>query len=443
MDRNSLLISYMETTRKILVLEDDEKRIRQFLQATKGLGDNYEGKVWRNAYTMRSECEDFFPSAALISIPDRLIASFLAECRPVCPIIIHTSNTDQAASMENDLRFADWITESIVPTGENWIEEKWLKRVRDLLACNQNTWPARLPPDHDKRMEQAKLALDGLSVGDGFGECFFGNPVVAERRLEHRDPPPAPWKYTDDTTMALSITRCLQRYGYIQQDALAATFAREYKRDPRRGYGGMAHSILQSIWHGTSWKAAAGSAFDGQGSCGNGGAMRAAPVGAYFVEDISRLVSEASASAEVTHAHADGKAGAIAVALAAAWMLRERNAAKRASLEMLEFLLQHLPETETFFGLKKAMEIPVSSSPRMAALKLGNGSRIIASDTVPFCLWCAAKFANEYPEAVWAAASVFGDIDTNCAIVGGIVALSTGRNGIPGEWLQSREALTV
>jgi ADP-ribosylglycohydrolase len=37
--------------------------------------------------------------------------------------------------------------------------------------------------------------------------------------------------------------------------------------------------------------------------------------------------------------------------------------------------------------------------------------------------------------------SVGGDIDTNCAIIGGIVALGAGREGIPSAWLAAREPL--
>ena len=31
----------------------------------------------------------------------------------------------------------------------------------------------KLPPDHDARLRRARIALDGLSVGDGFGQGFF------------------------------------------------------------------------------------------------------------------------------------------------------------------------------------------------------------------------------------------------------------------------------
>ena len=90
-----------------------------------------------------------------------------------------------------------------------------------------------LPADHSERMNRALLSLDGLSIGDGFGDMFFTTTDSIERRLEYRDPPPAPWRVTDDTMMALSIVRSLKRRGHIDQDELATAFAQEYIRDPR------------------------------------------------------------------------------------------------------------------------------------------------------------------------------------------------------------------
>jgi ADP-ribosylglycohydrolase len=171
--------------------------------------------------------------------------------------------------------------------------------------------------------------------------------------------------------------------------------------------------------------------------------MRSAPIGAYFADDLARVVAEAKASAEVTHAHPDGQTGAIAVALAAAWMVRETDQAKKPGLALVQFVLKRLPQTDTYYRLKMALELPVQLSPQTAARRLGNGSRVIASDTVPFCLWCAARHSIDYQEAMWSAVRVYGDIDTNCAIIGGIVALSAGRESLPLEWLNAREPFTV
>jgi len=72
---------------------------------------------------------------------------------------------------------------------------------------------------------------------------------------------------------------------------------------------------------------------------------------------------------------------------------------------------------------------------------MGNGGAIAAHDTVPYALWCAGSCLNDYEAALWQTAIGLGDVDTNCAIVGGIVALATGAAGIPGEWRQRREPL--
>lgn len=62
-------------------------------------------------------------------------------------------------------------------------------------------------------------------------------------------------------------------------------------------------------------------------------------------------------------------------------------------------------------------------------------------DTVPFVLWSAARFLESYEEALWQTVSARGDMDTTCAMVGGIVVLRTSLDGIPPEWLDRRERL--
>src|SRR5262249_49337517 len=147
------------------------------------------------------------------------VVKFLVECRPACPVIISSSDSSKASAMESELLVADWIVERVGPDVEAWVQTVWLPKAQELLATHRNTWPGRSSTDHQDRMQRALLSLDGLSVGDAFGERFFGNPRVAERRIEHRDPPPPPWAYSDDTAMALSIVRCLKRYREIDREA--------------------------------------------------------------------------------------------------------------------------------------------------------------------------------------------------------------------------------
>jgi ADP-ribosylglycohydrolase len=285
-------------------------------------------------------------------------------------------------------------------------------------------------------MERARLALAGLSVGDAFGERFFVNPQIVDSLIEQRAFPAAPWRWTDDTAMALSIVEVLEACGAIDSHLLADAFARQYRKDPRRGYGGGAHQILQSLVDGVPWTTAARMVFDGAGSMGNGGGMRSAPVGAYFADDLDRVVEEARASAQPTHAHPDGQAGAIAVAVAAALA----TAGARGN-DLLEGVFARTPEGRTKEWLAKALRLPLPSEVRMAADVLGNGSEVCSHDTVPFALWCAVRHLDNFEEALWTTVSGLGDRDTTCAIVGGVVAMSVGSPGIPSSFIAAREAL--
>lgn len=287
-----------------------------------------------------------------------------------------------------------------------------------------------------ERLARAKTSLAGLSVGDAFGQRFFhqfGDDWVQSGRT-----PPAPWPYTDDTEMALAVFDVLAAYGRIDQDALAAAFARRYTLDPTRGYGANAHGILRAIASGASWREAALACHDGAGSMGNGAAMRAAPIGAWFADDLPRVVIEATASAAVTHAHADGQAGAIAVAVAAAWGVGRRE---RSMQDLFAAVLDLTPAGDTRMGIERARDLPVAYDVRTAVFALGNGSRIVSSDTVPLCLWLVARHPQDYFSALWSTVSAGGDRDTTTAIVGGILATWLGDRAIPDEWVVARETL--
>ena len=297
-------------------------------------------------------------------------------------------------------------------------------------------------PEISERSARARLALDGLSIGDAFGQCYFQRPEITALLIERRALAKPPWPYTDDTEMAIALTSVLDLEGMVNRDLLAATFAARYTADPYRGYGGTAHDILQGIAAGEPWQQAAGKVFSGSGSMGNGAAMRVAPLGAYFAEDLAQVVAQARASAEVTHAHPDGQAGAIAVAVAAAGactLPREPELGWR----LLDLAIVHTPDGPTRQGLLKARALPEGCSVELAVSALGSGSRVLSWDTVPFALWCVAQQPDDYQEAMWRTVSGLGDRDTTCAMAGGIVALVIGREGLPASWLAAREPLAM
>jgi len=185
---------------------------------------------------------------------------------------------------------------------------------------------------------------------------------------------------------------------------------------------------------GADWRIEAPKLFGG-GSYGNGAAMRAAPIGAFFHRDTARAASEASLSAVVTHAHPEGVAGAVAVAVAAALA---SCADHPTGVDFMAEVAALVPNGETRDRLRQAMGIPGNRLDQ-AIPQLGTGYQVSAQDTVPFCIWVAAHHLDNFEAALWSTAAGKGDCDTTCAIVGGIVALSA--RGIPSSWLARREPL--
>ncbi|RZT77616.1 ADP-ribosylglycohydrolase [Micromonospora violae] len=294
----------------------------------------------------------------------------------------------------------------------------------------------------DARLALARDSLAGLSTGDALGARYF-LPDPAPVDLAADALPPAPWEWTDDTEMACSVLAELAESGGIDPDRLALSFAERCA--PRRGYGAGAMLILGLIRTGTPWPLAAASAFDGQGSCGNGAAMRVGPLGAYFADSTARAAAQARASAEVTHAHPEGIAGAVAVAVAAALAARARLDGHRPAPErLLAGIAAALdPGTEVHRGVHRAAGLLGRPLPRVVAA-LGNGSRVTAQDTVGFALWVAATHLDDYPAAIETCVRAGGDVDTTAAIAGAVVAAHTGvgtPGGVPEPWLAAREPL--
>jgi ADP-ribosylglycohydrolase len=441
----------------ILMLEDNADRIDGFHKAIARLAGGFELKVWRDAHSMMAECAEFFPTAWVICLDHDLnpqpgvtadpgtgvdVAKFLADFLPVCPVLIHSTNADRVYSMMNEFRFAGWTVDRVGPLGSDWIETTWLRRMNELLSVPGNTWKTSQPADHAERVERMMLSLDGLGLGDALGEMLAYRSVNALSRLLNGDLPAGPWFHTDDTEMAISIVAVLNSHGELNQDALARRFARRFERDPERGYGRMTRIQLREINAGAKWREMAANAFGGQGSMGNGGAMRVAPLGAYFADDLERCADAARASSLVTHTHPEGVAGTVAVAVGAAmaWRMRDGIGAGFAP-GFFEEVLRLTPESQVRRGILLASQTPMDVPLNDVAKALGNGSLVTAPDTVPFCIWMAAHHPGHFVEAIGKTISVGGDCDTNAAIVGGMVALSAGRASIPGDWLKARETI--
>jgi ADP-ribosylglycohydrolase len=160
-------------------------------------------------------------------------------------------------------------------------------------------------------------------------------------------------------------------------------------------------------------------------------------------EPLATVSKQAALSAEVTHAHPEGIAGAIAIAVAAALAWKARNEAGPLGPAWISEVRDAIPKGYTRDAVDEALSVPPTATVVEAARRLGNGSGVTAPDTVPLCLWLAARHTGTFEDAMWETVAALGDRDTTCAIVGGILVLRTAHETIPKDWLASREQLPL
>jgi hypothetical protein len=131
-----------------------------------------------------------------------------------------------------------------------------------------------------------------------FGESFFGETDQLLTKISSREIPDTRWEFTADTVMSLAVLEELEENGAIDQDRLIKKFCKNHDLDPKRGYGATLRRLLREIKDGENWSKVSKQAFDGQGSMGNGAAMRVCPIGAYYSDDIQKVKAFAAKSSD-------------------------------------------------------------------------------------------------------------------------------------------------
>ena len=64
----------------------------------------------------------------------------------------------------------------------------------------------------DQRTDLARKSLKGVSVGDAFGESFFGETNIMEKCIREKTMPQTSWEFTDDTVMSIAVYEQLEKH---------------------------------------------------------------------------------------------------------------------------------------------------------------------------------------------------------------------------------------
>ncbi len=187
----------------------------------------------------------------------------------------------------------------------------------------------------------------------------------------------------------------------------------------------------------------------GVNSAGNGPAMRSALLGAVFADQPEQRREFVRTSTRLTHLELRAETAALAVAEAAAWIVRGSRGNKPPSDgvkseppevghhgESLRSLwVSNDPEWLTAWGqIESSLQRGDSVKAFAAALGLAHGVTGYAYHTVPVALYAWLRHRGDFRGTLTATIRCGGDTDTVAAIAGALAGCEVGVEGIPAEW---------
>jgi len=261
-----------------------------------------------------------------------------------------------------------------------------------------------------------KFAFDRKELKEWDGKTYLGS---AHHKL-------LPGQYSDDTQMSLMVAESLIENKGFNPDDLSKRYVHWITSGIARGYGRTTLAALQKIESGTHW-----SESGVVGSYGNGTAMRAAPFGIFFRNDLQALKEAVIIDNKITHNSDEAEAGALAIAIAAYMCVNGDTENLNARVA------EHLPKTKIkslLIAMETVLKLPVTPMQVLQTF----GTKADVRETVPSAMFCFSKFGDAH-SAILAAIRAGGDTDTTAAIVGALFGANNNLDSIPEEALMQVE----
>jgi poly(ADP-ribose) glycohydrolase ARH3 len=270
-------------------------------------------------------------------------------------------------------------------------------------------------------------------VGDAIGELAFA--ALGGAALRAGIEASEELVYTDDTAMAIALAESLVAVGDVDEEHLGDTFCRHFECEPWRGYGpGPPRIFARQARRRVPWRDAARALYGGEGSLGNGAAMRIAPLGLRFFDiGPGRFYAKAEAASVVTHSHPVGVDGAAVQARAVALAVALEPASPLLRDDFIAEL-EGFARTSTMRAKLGAIRtlLDQDASPEAAAVRLGRS--VAVHESQPFALYAFLLHPDDFAACLHCAVGFGGDRDTLGAMAGAIAGARLGAEAIPSAW---------
>lgn len=281
--------------------------------------------------------------------------------------------------------------------------------------------------------------LLGTAVGDAIGLPAEGIPRARVRRMFK-----GPWCHrfvfgrgmiSDDTEHALFVAQCL-----LAHPKSADLFGKRLGSCLKWWFVSLPAGIGLATARACI-RLCLGFGYRNSGvySAGNGPAMRVAPIGAFFSNSPDELLSFTQACTTVTHTDPKALIGSKAIALTAAWIVRDNLVKRPPPAEFCKLLSDMGTEDAEWSGIVAkigdclAKDFSVKEFARAMGLEREITGYIY--HTVPVALYSWFWHFGDYRATLSSVFDCGGDTDTTGAIAGGLAGLTVGEAGIPSDWI--------
>ncbi|MFC1849008.1 ADP-ribosylglycohydrolase family protein [candidate division CSSED10-310 bacterium] len=278
----------------------------------------------------------------------------------------------------------------------------------------------------------------GTAVGDSIGLPAEGMSRQRIKRFYHGE-----WRQrlvlkwgmvSDDTEHTIFVAQSLLAYShspplFVKRLAWCLRF---WLLALPAGTGWATLRAIFKLWIGIS------PLKSGVYSAGNGPAMRAAPIGAFFASEPEQLENFIRLSTQLTHKDPRAFIGAYTIAVLSAWIIRE-DPQKRPCPEELLTLLAVSGADEEWLAvvdtLSAAIRQDLTVADYAASLGLSEGVSGYIYHTVPMVIYAWYQHFGDFEKTIKAVLDCGGDTDSTAAIAGALAGAVGGEKSIPEAWL--------
>ncbi|MBI3891414.1 MAG: ADP-ribosylglycohydrolase family protein [Candidatus Wallbacteria bacterium] len=299
------------------------------------------------------------------------------------------------------------------------------------------------PTNHDL-LNRFKGTLLGCAVGDALGAPFEGKPrsyfQAGTVMLDEyqRLPGYQPGQYTDETQLTIAVAESLINCGRLDSADVAKRFAQLFARGEVVAPGRVTSLAVGRIVSGTDWRSAAAE----EGEAGNGPAARAAAVGLWHHDRLSRLREDAMQLCRLTHRDTRVQAGTVAMARAVAFCVEQKKVDTTGLLGVVgeavtginEEFSSLIEDLEGWVALPEDSALPLLFAAGAASPQEVDPAGGVPAFVVPTVLtvfYFFLRYHDDFELCLQETIRAGGDVDTTASMVASLYGASHGLDALP------------